>query len=109
MYKTSENCSDDVVEAFKLDENFDYDNVMLTPKYSVAEMAMLANLLEQETTPSRVPYAAVEPGVSTCPDFMCRLYLPEAPYKNIKNSNFLYRSFINNFQAEETSEEVKNC
>ena len=33
MYEPSENCSGDVVEAFKLDEDFDYDNIILTPKY----------------------------------------------------------------------------
>lgn len=113
MCEPSENCSGDVVEAFKLDEDFDYDNIILTPKYSVAEMAVLENLLQQGTTPIRVPYSAVGPQVSTCPCTcrfcgLTRKKLPEAP-KMQKINAILYRSFISTFQANETSNEVKIC
>ena len=33
----------DAVEAFTLDEDFDYDNVILTPKFSAEDMAILIN------------------------------------------------------------------
>lgn len=46
------------VEEFKLDDDFDYDNVVLTPKYSAAEMALLADMLKGNVTPVRVPFAA---------------------------------------------------
>lgn len=38
--ESTEECSDEVT-AFCLDENFDYDNVVLTPKFTVEEVAFL--------------------------------------------------------------------
>ena len=103
MYEPSENCSGDVVEVFKLDEDFDYDNIILTPKYSVAEVAMLENLLQQGTTPIRVPYSAVGPQVSTCP-CTCRFCgLTRKKFtgstKNAKNKCHFVQIFYFNFSG----------
>ncbi|KAK7484788.1 hypothetical protein BaRGS_00023962, partial [Batillaria attramentaria] len=43
-----EECSDDVVP-FVLDEDFDYDNVPFTPKFTQAEMDYLASFLPQKS------------------------------------------------------------
>ena len=37
----------DEVEAFSLDENFDYDKVVLTPKYTPEEMKIVKELMQQ--------------------------------------------------------------
>ena len=34
------------VEPFSLDQDFDYDNVVLTPKYTEAEMSIVKDLME---------------------------------------------------------------
>ena len=34
-----------VVEPFTLDDNFDYDNVVLTPKYTTQEVVAFNNML----------------------------------------------------------------
>ena len=103
MCEPSENCSGDVVEAFKLDEDFDYDNITLTLKYSVAEMALLENLLQQGTTPSKVPNLAVGPQVSTCPRTcrFCRLTRKKFPRstKNAKNKCHFVQIFYFNFSG----------
>ena len=56
--ETGRDCSNDNVEAFKLDEEFDYDNVTLTPKYSAAQMTLLADIVKQNIIPVKVPFAA---------------------------------------------------
>lgn len=38
----------DEVQPFSLDEEFDYDNVALTPKFTAAEMETIRELLKQE-------------------------------------------------------------
>lgn len=40
IYISLQECSNEVT-AFSLDENFDYDNVVLTPKFTVEEVAFL--------------------------------------------------------------------
>uniref|UniRef100_A0A8C3RNR8 Intraflagellar transport associated protein n=1 Tax=Chelydra serpentina TaxID=8475 RepID=A0A8C3RNR8_CHESE len=45
--KTQELCGDEV-QLLSLDEEFDYDNVALTPKFSAAEMKAIINLSEQK-------------------------------------------------------------
>ena len=42
-------CSNEV-EAFSLDENFDYDNVVLTPKYSPEDMERISTLMKANVT-----------------------------------------------------------
>lgn len=38
----------DDVEAFTLDNDFDYDNVVLTPKFSPAEMAIIQQAMQSK-------------------------------------------------------------
>lgn len=38
----------DEVEPFSLDENFDYDNVILTPKFTTQEMTYLNSFIPQK-------------------------------------------------------------
>ncbi|XP_005304567.1 intraflagellar transport-associated protein isoform X1 [Chrysemys picta bellii] len=45
--KTQELCGDEV-QLFSLDEEFDYDSVALTPRFSEAEMKAIINLSEQK-------------------------------------------------------------
>ncbi len=47
----------DEIEPFQLDDDFDYDNVTLTPKFSASEMEHLAQFLKQNITTTRVPFA----------------------------------------------------
>lgn len=37
---------DTSVEPFQLDDTFDYDNVVLTPKYSIEDMSRLKQIME---------------------------------------------------------------
>ena len=44
IFFTQQDCSDDV-EPFALDQDFDYDNFVLTPKYSPEDMERLSQLM----------------------------------------------------------------
>lgn len=46
--KQTEEIFGDEVQPFSLDEEFDYDNVALTPKFTAAEMETIRELLKQE-------------------------------------------------------------
>ncbi|XP_015333276.1 intraflagellar transport-associated protein isoform X1 [Marmota marmota marmota] len=46
--KQAEEIFGDEVQPFSLDEEFDYDNVALTPKFTAAEMETIRELLKQE-------------------------------------------------------------
>ena len=46
--------SHDEVEPFQLDDNFDYDNVVLSSKYTAEEMSLLARLRQTSTRDTQV-------------------------------------------------------
>uniref|UniRef100_A0A8C8BNK9 Uncharacterized protein n=1 Tax=Otus sunia TaxID=257818 RepID=A0A8C8BNK9_9STRI len=50
----------DDVQPFSLDEEFDYDNVALTPKFSEAELKAVLELSEEKKTGTDVKSAQVE-------------------------------------------------
>ncbi len=62
---------DDEVKAFSLDENFDYENIVLTPKFSPAEFAQLVEIGKKNSYQVAVPFAAVsdQVGVPLSCDF----------------------------------------
>lgn len=47
----------DDVQPFSLDEEFDYDNVALTPKFSEAELKAISQLAEEKKTGADVESA----------------------------------------------------
>ncbi|XP_075008489.1 intraflagellar transport-associated protein isoform X3 [Calonectris borealis] len=57
--KTQELLGDDV-QPFSLDEEFDYDNVALTPKFSEAELKAIMELSEEKKTGTDVKSAGAE-------------------------------------------------
>lgn len=50
----------DDVQPFSLDEEFDYDNVALTPKFSEAELKAIVELSEEKKTSTDVKSARAE-------------------------------------------------
>lgn len=50
----------DDVQPFSLDEEFDYDNVALTPKFSEAEMKAIVELSEEKKMSTDVKSARAE-------------------------------------------------
>ena len=48
-----ETCHNEV-EPFQLDDNFDYDNVVLSSKYTAEEMSLLARLRQTSTRDTQV-------------------------------------------------------